>query len=343
MAEQKTNPQRSHRSGKQERGEKTRPNERRRILSFDGILESIKGFPAKRVAVAVAQDRSVLEAVIEAREKKVAEYVLVGNKNEILRIADEMKREVPSETIIDVQDPISAAAEAVRQVHDGYADVLMKGYIHTDDFLRAVLDKETGLRTRAVMSHVFIWESTSLGRLIFVTDAAMNIAPSLELKADIILNAVHLSRMFGLEKPKVAILAAVEVVNPNMPATVEAAALAGMSYRRQFSTPCLIDGPFAFDNAINEEAAAHKKIGGYVAGKADILVVPDIEAGNMLAKSFAFLGCGDTVGVLVGAKRPIVLTSRADSPRSKFFSIATAVLMSGFERDLRLKIGKVHY
>lgn len=326
----------------EKRNEKVRA-EQQRILTFDGILEAILDFPTKRVAVAVAQDPTVLEAVIEAKEKGVAEYVLVGVRDEILRIADDMRKDVPRETIIDVQDPLAAANEAVRQVHDGYADMLMKGYIHTDDFLRAILDKDTGLRTRAVMSHVYIWESTSFGRLIFVTDGAMNIAPSLELKADIILNATHLARMFGLVKPKVAILAAVEVVNPKMPATVEAAALAGMCYRNQFSTSCLIDGPFALDNAINEKAAAHKRIGGYVAGKADILVVPSIEAGNMLAKSYAFLGCGDTAGVLVGAKRPVVLTSRADSPRSKFFSIATAVLMSGFERDLRLKIGKVHY
>jgi phosphate butyryltransferase len=334
---------RSRRSPGTGKGEKQYLEERQRILNFDQILKTIMDFPIKRVAVAVAQDQTVLEAVIEAKEKGVAEYVLVGIKEDIMRIADGMKKEIAPESIIDVRDPIAAAAEAVRQVHDGYADVLMKGYIHTDDFLRAVLDKETGLRTRAVMSHVFIWESTSFGRLIFVTDGAMNIAPSLELKADIILNAVHVARMFGLDKPRVAILAAVEVVNPKMPATVEAAALAGMSYRSQFSMPCFIDGPFALDNAINEKAAAHKKIGGYVAGKADILVVPSIEAGNMLAKSFAFLGCGDTVGVLVGAKRPVVLTSRADSARSKFFSIATAVLMSAFERDLRLKIGKVHY
>jgi phosphate butyryltransferase len=337
MAEQKPKPLNDEKGSEKVRAEK------QRILTFDGILEAILDFPTKRVAVAVAQDPTVLEAVIKAKEKGVAEYVLVGVRDEILRIADDMKKEVPQETIINVQDPIAAANEAVRQVHDGYADVLMKGYIHTDDFLRAVLDKDTGLRTRAVMSHVFIWESTSFGRLIFVTDGAMNIAPSLELKADIILNATHLARMFGLVKPKVALLAAVEVVNPKMPATVEAAAIAGMCYRNQFSMPCLIDGPFALDNAINEKAAAHKKIGGYVAGKADILVVPSIEAGNMLAKSYAFLGCGDTAGVLVGAKRPVVLTSRADSPRSKFFSIATAVLMSGFERDLRLKIGKVHY
>ncbi len=334
---------RSRSSVKEDKGTSKYWNERRRIVNFDMILEAVMDFPIRRVAVAVAQDPSVLEAVSEAREKEVAEYVLIGDRDEILKTADDIGKQVNPDTIIHKPDPLQAAAEAVRQVHDGYADVLMKGYIHTDDFLRALLDKETGLRTRAVMSHVFIWESISLNRLIFVTDGAMNIAPSIDRKADIILNAVHLASMFGLDKPKVALLAAVEVVNPAMPATVEAAALAGMCYRHQFSAPCLIDGPFGFDNAINPEAARHKKIGGYVAGKADILVVPSIEAGNMLAKSFAFLGCGDTVGVLVGAKRPVVLTSRADSPRSKFFSIATAVLMSSYERDLRLKIGKVHY
>jgi phosphate butyryltransferase len=343
MEEKATKPKRSRISVKNEKGSDKYWKERRRIVNFDMILEAIMDFPIKRVAVAVAQDPTVLEAVFEAREKEVAEYILVGDRDEIMRIADNMGKPVNTDSIVHKPDPLAAAAEAVHQVHDGYADVLMKGYIHTDDFLRAILDKETGLRTRAIMSHVFIWESIAFGRLLFVTDGAMNIAPSLETKSDIILNAVHLAKMFGLDKPRVAILAAVEVVNPAMPATVEAAALAGMSYRSQFSMPCYIDGPFGFDNAINPEAAAHKKIGGYVAGKADILVVPSIEAGNMLAKSFSFLGCGDSVGVLIGAKRPVVLTSRADSPRSKFFSIATAVLMSGYERDLRLKIGKVHY
>ncbi|MHC4914490.1 MAG: phosphate acyltransferase [Planctomycetota bacterium] len=193
------------------------------------------------------------------------------------------------------------------------------------------------------MSHVNVMESKAQERLIFMSDAAMNISPDLSTKAAIILNAVHLASMFGLDCPRVGVLAAVEVVNPAMTATVEAATLAKMSERHQFSTPCVIDGPFGLDNAIDEFAARHKKVEGPVAGKADVLIVPDIEAGNILAKSFVFMSGGDVAGVLVGARRPVVVTSRADNARSKLFSIATAVMMTNFEREVRLKIGKVHF
>jgi len=220
----------------------------------------------------------------------------------------------------------------------------MKGHLHTDDFLRAVLDREHGLRTKAVMSHVFIWEATDIfGRLVFVTDASMNIAPDLVTKSDILLNAVHLAGMFGVACPRVAILAAVELVNPKMPATVEAGSLSKMCERRQFSTHCTFDGPLALDNALSERAARVKGITGDVAGRADILLVPDIEAGNPLAKSFNYLTGGRMAGVVVGAAAPVVLTSRADSAENKLYSMAVAVLMSAFERDLELKIGKVHF
>ena len=193
------------------------------------------------------------------------------------------------------------------------------------------------------MSHVFVWDAEIYGRLVFVTDAAMNIAPDLVTKADIILNAVHLANICGVQVPKVAILAAVELVNPRMQATVDASSLATMYTRRQLSPRCVLDGPFALDNALSVEAARVKGIESPVAGRADILMAPDIEAGNMLAKSYVYLTGGDLAGVVVGAKAPVVLTSRADSAKSKLYSIALAVLMSGFERDLRLKIGKVHF
>lgn len=317
--------------------------ERTPITTFDQIVDAVHSFPVRRIAVAVAQDPAVLAAAVQAQQGAVAEYLLVGDRDAIQRVADDAELQIEPTSIVHQPDPVGAAEAAVRAVSSGQADILMKGYIHTDDLLRAVLNKEFGLRTRAIMSHVFLWETLKRGRLTLVTDGAMNIAPSLERKADIILNAVHLANILGIPRPRVALLGAVEVVNPAMPATVDAAAIASMSQRRQFSAPCVIDGPFALDNAINVEAARHKKLDGPVAGEADILVVPDIEAGNMLAKAFSFLGCGHSAGVVVGASHPIVLTSRADSAAAKFYSIATAVLMTNFQRELRLKIGKVHY
>jgi len=312
------------------------------IRSFEDILDVIDDFPVRRVAVACAEDAAVLQAVTEARKKEIAEYILVGDREAILRQAAEAGVELEQARIEHQPDPLKAAALAVKLANDGEADIVMKGYIYTDDFLRAVLDKENGLRSGSVMSHVFVMEAKRQGRLIFVSDAAMNIQPDLAAKADIIMNAVHLASMFGLERPRVAVLGAVEVVNPSMPATVEAAALAKMSERRQFSASCIIDGPFGLDNAIDVGAAKHKKVEGPVAGLADILIVPDIESGNILAKSFTYLAGGDVAGVVVGAKRPVVVTSRADNARSKLHSIAVAVLMTNFEREVRVKIGKVH-
>jgi phosphate butyryltransferase len=313
------------------------------ITSFEGVLEAIREFPLRRVAVACAQDAAALAAVAEARQRNIAEYVLIGERTGILATAEAAGVAIDETKILDERDPLKAAAQAVRLAHDGNADIVMKGYIHTDDFLRAVLDRENGLRSGAIMSHVFILEAKILGKLVIVTDAAMNIAPDLPTKGDIILNAVHLASMLGLETPRVAVLAALELINPAMPATIEAAALAKMAERWQFSVPCRVDGPLALDNALSLLAAKHKKIGGEVAGQADILVVPDIEAGNILAKSFVYLAGGDVAGVLVGAKRPVVLPSRSDNARSKLCSIAVAVLMTNFEREVRLKIGKVHF
>ncbi len=313
------------------------------MTKLDDILEKIKDFPRKKVAVAVAEDTASLEAVRDAQLQDIADHVLVGHRDLILKRANEIGWEPDINDIVDVSRPLDAAHEAVRMVHDGECDILMKGYIHTDDFLRAMLSRESGLRTKAIMSHVFIWEADPLDKLLFVTDGAMNIAPDLTMKADIIMNAVHLATMFGVPRPKVAVMAAVEVVNPKMQATIDAGSLASMCQRRQFSIEFDIDGPFALDNAVNPRAAKIKKIDGPVAGNADILVVPDIEAGNMLAKSFTYMAGGTVAGVIIGAAAPVVLTSRADTAPSKLYSIATAVMMSGFERDLELKIGKVHY
>jgi len=312
------------------------------FMTLNDIVDAVKDRPMKTVAVAVAEHHSLLEAVKEAGERGIAEAVLVGSTGVIEREADKAGLDLDTVAIVDEPTDLRAAATATGLVSSGRADILMKGQIHTDDFLRAVLDKEIGLRTGLIMSHVYLLETTHLGRLTMVTDGAMNIAPDLVTKADIILNAVYLAQLFGIERPQVGVLAAVELVNPKMPATVEAAVLSKMSERGQFPD-CRIDGPFALDNAVSELAAQIKDIGGPVAGKCDILVVPNIEAGNILAKSFVYLGRGRIAGVLVGASAPVVLTSRADSAEAKLHSIATAMLMADLHRTSRLKMGKVHF
>ncbi len=315
------------------------------MKNFDELMDTVEKHPLRKVAVAVAQDASIISAVAKARERNIATATLVGDEREIRRIAESagVSLEGIEAEIVDEPDPIKAVEAAVRIVSGGEADILMKGFIHTDDFLRGVLNKEYGLRTGSIMSHVFMAELRDQDKLLFITDAAMNIAPGLEQKAAILLNAVYLASIFGVTDPNVAVLAAVELVNPNMPATLDAAALGTMSDRGQFVPRCRVDGPFALDNAMSEAAARHKNIVSPVAGKADILVVPNIEAGNILAKSLVYLGGRRLVGLLVGAKSPVVLTSRADTAESKLLSIAGSVLMVNVARALKLKVGKVHY
>ncbi len=313
------------------------------MKNFDELLEAVEAHPLRKVAVAVAQDPSVIQAVVEARRRNIAEAVLVGDAGEIRSAAESAGMGLEGLEVMDEPDPIAAVAAATRIVSTGKADILMKGYVHTDDFLRGVLNKDYGLRTGAIMSHVFVVEVRPWDRLVFITDGAMNIAPDLEQKAAILLNAVYLASVFGLAEPRVAVLAAVELVNPKMPATLDAAALGTMADRRQYMPNCIVDGPFALDNAISVRAARHKRITGPVAGQADILVVPDIEAGNILAKSLVYFGGHRIIGLLVGARAPVVLTSRADTHEAKLLSIAGAVLMVNMTRRLKLKIGRVHY
>ena len=310
---------------------------------FDELLKHIEDYPIRKVVVAAAQDPYVIQAVAEAGEKSIAESILVGDETEIRSIAESAEISLEGMPIIDEVDPVRAASVAVQIVSSGEADILMKGYIHTDDFLRGVLNREYGLRTGYIMSHVFIAEISDMNRLLFITDGAMNVKPDLEQKAAILLNAVHLANIFGVSNPKVAVLAAVELVNPAMPATVEAACLAKMAERNQYVPSCTVEGPLAMDNAVSLIAAKHKKISGPVAGQADILLVPNIESGNMLVKSIVYLGAHRLMGLLVGAKAPVVLTSRADTTESKLLSIIGAVRMVNVTRSLRLKVGKVHY
>jgi phosphate butyryltransferase len=312
------------------------------ITTLDGILEATRQHPRQMVAVAVAHTDSAIEAVRDARAHDVADAILIGDEPQIRELCAAAGLDAGSVKIVHEPDDLKAARAACEAVRSGAAQILMKGNIHTDDFLRAVLDRDAGLRTDSIMSHVFVLETTARGKLTLVTDGAMIIAPDLEGKAEIILNAVYLANALGIEDPKVGILAATEQVNPKMPATLDAAALHAMEHRNQFPT-CTVDGPLALDNAVSPEAARIKKIPGEVAGNCDILVCPGIEAGNILAKSFSFLAGGRVAGVLVGASAPVVLTSRADNAEAKFYSIATAVLMSSMQRAGRLKIGRVHF
>ena len=243
--------------------------------NFDDLFSRLKEIETKKVAVAVAQDEPVLEAVKEANEKGIANAVLVGDKEKIQEIANKIDMDLNKFEIMDVKDPKKATLEAVKLVSSGNADMLMKGLIDTATFLRSVLNKEVGLRTGKVMSHVSVFEIEGWDRLFFITDVAFNTYPELKDKVTIINNAVSVAHACGIEKPKVGVVCPVEVVNPNMPSTVDAALLAKMSDRGQFKG-CVVDGPFALDNAISLEAAKHKGVKGEVAGQADILMMPNL-------------------------------------------------------------------
>ena len=313
------------------------------ITDFDQLMTKVRELPEQRVAVAAANSGPTLQGALQALTESVAEPVFFGDARKIEALAKNTGLDLAGAEIVDEPDDLAAVSRAVTAAATGDCQMLMKGHVHTDDFLRTVLRKEQGLRCPDVlMSHVFILEVRALGRLLFVTDGAMNIAPTLEQKAQIIQNAAYLARCFGLEEPKVGAVAAVELVNPAMPWTVEAAAFAAMDRRGQVPH-CVVDGPFGLDNAVSREAAELKGVSGPVAGECDILLVPDIEAGNILAKTFSFLAGGRVAGVVVGAAVPIVLTSRADSAEARLFSMATAALMADLARDTCLKIGKVHY
>ena len=312
------------------------------ITQFDQVKQKIRDYPVQRIAVASGTDVATLEAVCQARDQNIAESVLVGDGATIQATAEEAGLNLENIEVIDVSDPVKAAYRAVEEVSAGRAGIYMKGYIHSDDFLRTVLDKERGLRTENILNHVFILEARMLGRLVFITDGAMNIEPDLEAKARIISNTIALARIFDVERPLVAVLSAIEVVNPKIPSSLEGAILAKMSDRGQFHGG-VVDGPFALDNAINPDAARYKKIGGEVAGKADVIVVPNITTGNALAKSFAHISGGVSAGLVFGARVPVVLPSRADTQECKLAGIACAVYVAGANAEKRVKIGKVHF
>ncbi len=301
------------------------------ITSFDEVFERIKALPNKVVAVAAAEDEPVLEAVGFCRANGLADAILVGDEPAIRQIAKDLEMDLEGVQIIHEPEPAKAALIAVELVSTGKADMLMKGLIDTKNFLRAVLNKEVGLRTGNLITHVGVFDLPPYDRLIYITDAAFSMYPTLEQKVAILNNAVRLAHSLGNENPKVAPVCAVEVVNPDMPATLDAQALTGMNEAGEI-TGCTVYGPLAFDNAIDREAAIHKKIDHPVAGNADIFLMANIEAGNGVYKALTYTCQGERHGgILMGASAPVIVTSRADSFEAKVNSIALASLAASRE------------
>lgn len=297
------------------------------IKNFDEVLGCAKDRGPKRLAIACAQDEDVLLAVSKAKAENIADATLVGDEAKIRKIASGLNIDLSVFEIIDIPDMAEAASEAVKMVSSGKADIVMKGLVDTSIILKAVLDKETGLRTGSVLSHAAVFSVPTYHKLLFVSDAAMNIAPDVETKAKIISNMLVLTTALDIDNPNVAVVCAKEKVSEKMPATLDARDLVKMN-EDGIIKGCVVGGPFALDNAISKEAAETKGVKHPGAGDADIILAPDIEAGNILYKSLAFLGGASSAGIILGAKAPIVLTSRADSDETKLYSIALGVLMA---------------
>ena len=297
--------------------------------SFDDILSKLKTADVKKMSVAVAQDTHVLEAVKVAKERGIVIPILVGDLDLIREKADEIGMDLEGYEIIDEKDTVAAARRAVSLVHDGKADIYMKGALETKDFLKSVLDKEVGLRTGKPLSHVCVFEIPGIDRLLFLTDVAFMPYPTLEDKKVIIEYTVDVAKACGVECPKVAPLAAVEVVNPKMPVTVEAAELTRMNEEGEI-TGCIVDGPLSMDLAIDPEAAQHKAgaLDRKIVGDADILLFPDIHAGNLVYKTIVRLATVKNGNILTGTKAPVILTSRSDSVEVKVNSIALAAVVA---------------
>ncbi|GAB1372177.1 phosphate butyryltransferase [Candidatus Kapaibacterium sp.] len=293
------------------------------LKNLNSFIALAKQKTIKRIAVAAAEDEPVLLAIIDAYKNGIAEPLLIGNKEKIKHISDNLSLDISKFDIIDEKDPAKSARLAVQSVRDNSAQILMKGLVNTADYLRAILNKEHGLRQGELLSHIGFFESLYYHKVIALTDAAQNLAPDISEKVAIINNSVELFHRLGVNNPKVALVAAIEGVNPKMPATTDAAIITMMNKRKQIKG-CIIDGPLAFDNAVSKEAAEHKGINSEVAGDADLIVAPNIEVGNALYKSFTYFGGALVAAIILGASVPVVLTSRADSDKSKLLSIALA-------------------
>jgi len=290
------------------------------------LITIAKAKPSKRLVVAAAEDASVLKAIQSAVNEKFISPILIGNKQKILEISKEIGFEVTNVEIINELDPGLTPYKAVALINAGKADILMKGFISTATLVKAVIAKDNGLRKCQTLSHFAIFESAFYHKIFGVSDAALNVAPTLDEKINIIVNAVGVMQKLGISNPKVAILAPVENISEKIESTIHAAMLTMMNKRNQIQG-CIIDGPLSLDNAISSEAAKHKGIVSEVAGDADIIIVPELDCGNALYKSIIFLGGAKSAAIVAGAKVPIVLTSRADTEYNKFISIALAAAL----------------
>ena len=302
---------------------------------YKRLIEAAQAHEPVATAVAHPCDESSLTGAVDAAKLGLIRPILVGPKLKIQAAAQKAKLDIAGFEIVDAPHSHAAAAKAVELVREGKAEALMKGALHTDELMAEVVKRETGLRTARRISHCFVLDVPAYENALIISDAAVNIAPSLKDKVHIVQNAIDLARAFRWE-PRVALLSAMETVNPDVPSTIEAAALCKMADRGQI-TGGVLDGPLALDNAISLEAAAIKKIASPVAGRANVLIVPDLEAGNMLAKSLSFLAKADAAGIVLGAKVPIILTSRADSVMARLASCAVASLVAATRRDVAAK------
>lgn len=297
------------------------------IKNFDAILKIAKEKGPKTLSVACAQDRDVLKAIDNANKYGISNAVLVGDKEKIQEICLEENIDISKYEVLDIKDNVEASAKAVELVSSGKADIVMKGLVDTAIILKAILNKETGLRTGNILSHVAVFEVKAYPKLLLVTDAAMNIAPDLNTKKQILENSLYVSRALNIDNAKVGVIAAKEKFNPKMIATIDAVELVKMNLNGQIKD-CIVGGPFALDNAVSKEAAKIKGIDHPVAGDVDIMLCPTIEAGNVIYKTLTFLCNAKSAGIIVGAKAPIVVTSRADSEDAKLNSIALSALMA---------------
>lgn len=294
---------------------------------FDALIAKARALPPLKVAVCYPCSEVALAGALDAASSGLIEPTLVGPLRQIQHFADLLHADIHRFCLIEARDADQAAGICVQLCRSGQTDGLMKGSLHTDAFLRPVLTRENGLRTTRRISHIFVMETAAYARSLLITDAAINIAPSLGEKVDIVQNAIDLAHVMGVAMPKVAILSAVETVHPKIASTVDAAALCKMAERGQILGG-ILDGPLAFDTAVSHEAAQIKQLKSSVAGEADVLVVPDLESGNMLAKQLEYLGGARLAGIVVGASVPIILTSRADSALTRMTSAAIASLMN---------------
>jgi phosphate butyryltransferase len=296
------------------------------LKRLDELVVLARNRKKRRIAVAAAQDVHVLQAICKAHAEKIIDPVLIGNKIQIQKILKDLELNPGSFDLIDEPDPELACQTAVSLIKKGEADILMKGLVSTAPFLKAILNKESGIKKQEVLSHFALFEIPAYHKLLGITDAAMNINPDLDEKAGIIRNAIEVYHRLGIDEPKVAVIGPLEVVNPKIESTMHASMLTLMNKRNQI-TGCVIDGPLALDNAISKEAAELKGIDSKVAGDADIILVPDLNSGNILYKSLIFLGGSTSAAIVMGATSPVVLTSRADSEINKFMSIVLAAAM----------------